>query len=177
MGGRRPSIRSWARGSCGARKGANSAARATTNSQAAESHSLELRLRLRVPGPACAVVKVVSAMAQSWVQEAIGQVDRQVHQDEDAGEGQHDALDKRQVTVDDRVDGHIAQALVCKEALDDDGAPDQKGELHAYQGKGGQGGVAQGFAQDDLDFGEAAHSGQHGVVLLEYFFEALLEQL
>ena len=70
--------------------------------------------------------------------------------DEQQREDQHDALDQRQVAVDHRVDRHVAEALVGEQPLDDDGAADQEGELHADQRQRRQGGVLQRLAQDDL---------------------------
>ena len=48
-------------------------------------------------------------------------------------EHQHQALDQRQIAIDDGVDRHIADARIGEDALDDHRAADQEGELHAGQ--------------------------------------------
>ncbi len=87
-------------------------------------------------------------MAEPRVQGGVEEVDDEVHRGEDHREEEHDALDQRQVAVDDGVDGHVAETLVGEEPLDDDGAADQEGELHADSVSVGRSGVGQRLAQD-----------------------------
>ena len=63
-----------------------------------------------------------------------------------SAEHQHEALDQRQVAVDHRLDRHVADARIGEDALDDHGAAEQEGELHAGQRQRRADGVAQRLA-------------------------------
>src|SRR5690606_30076084 len=169
MGGILSSIRSWARGSCGARNGAKTAASTTIRSHPAESHRRRFRRRPRVRGPECTGFIVVSAMTQPRVQKGVGQIDSQIHQDEDAGKRQDDTLYQWKVAVDDGVDRHIAQAFVGEQALDYDGTTYQKRKLHADERKCRQGRITKRLAEDHLNFREAAHTCKNRIVLFQHF--------
>ena len=95
--------------------------KADPGSQPPASHSRGLR-----PGREVRA----SSMAQPRIEQRIHHVDGEVDQHEEQREDQHDALDQRQVAIDDGVDRHVAEALVGKQPLDDDRAADEEGELH-----------------------------------------------
>ena len=76
-------------------------------------------------------------------------IDDHVHDDEESAENEHQPLDQRQVAVDHRVDRHVADAGIGEDALDDDRAADQEGELHAGQRQRRRDCVAQRLLQDE----------------------------
>src|SRR6516225_8521733 len=139
-GGRLPDIRSCSSGSCGAMTGARIAARRsrrmkppparTFGSRKSAARAWPSRRRVAAAGRGRAIS---SATIEARVQGDDAKVDREIDENEERAEDEHQPLDQRLVAVDHRVDRHIADAGISEDALDDHRAADQEGELHAGQ--------------------------------------------
>ena len=88
-------------------------------------------------------------MAQPRIGRDDEQIDNHVDDDEQRAEHQRQSLNQRQVAIDDGVDRHVADAGIGEDALDDDSAADQEGELHARQRQRRRDRVAQRLLQDE----------------------------
>ena len=136
-------MRSCSSGSCGAIQGAASASDAEQENEAAADDDLGIAQRSadsrRQRSARRCVAARRCARAPRQPCRSLGlssddeQIDAHVDQDEQRAEHQRQALDQRQVAIDDRVDRHIADAGIGEDALDDHRAADQEGELHAGQ--------------------------------------------
>ena len=85
---------------------------------------------------------------------------------EERGEGQYQALDQRKVAVDHRVDRHVADALIGKNALDQHGAAEQQRHLDATERNGRDQCIGKHLAQQDLRPREAAGAGDLRIILI-----------
>src|SRR5579883_1170839 len=125
-GGSKEERRSCSSGSWGARRGAASATITSSSSTA--------RPKRTRPLLSAAPSALRSTMTDPGIEQDVGHVDDEIERDEEHGEGEDEPLDERQVAVDDGADRHIADAGIAEDALDQHGAADDEGELHAAQG-------------------------------------------
>ena len=95
--------------------------------------------------------------------------------DEDDGENQHEPLDQRQIAIDHGLDRHVADAGIGEDALDNDRAADQEGELHAGQRERRADRVAQRLLQNEPQLGHALEPREQHIVLRHRFVERAFE--
>src|SRR2546423_10625011 len=96
-----------------------------------------------------AMAPVPSRQADARIEPAIEQIHEQVHEDEDGGDQQHQALNEVEIAARGGVDEELADAVDVEHLLGHDEAADQERELEADDGDDRQHGVAQRVAAHD----------------------------
>src|SRR5216684_2962387 len=123
-------------------------ARAPQATPVATGRSASPRLPPRIGRDFVGSVSPPSAMVSSGVpdpriQERIGQVHEEVHDDEGERRQQSEALHLLVVARDDGLDAEGAQARHGEERLHHDGAADEEADLEPHHGHGGDQGILQ----------------------------------
>src|SRR6516162_856449 len=131
--------RFWSSGSCGA-----------TSDAATSAPRMAAPTQRRAAPDAAAMSVRSSPMADPRVEQHVAEVDGEVGEDEEDREGEDQALDEREVAIDHRADGEIADPGIAEDPLDEHGAAEEEGELHAREGHRRDKRVAQGLADEDV---------------------------
>lgn len=88
-------------------------------------------------------------MSEPGVEEGDQKIDRDVDRNEDDGEYDHESLNERQIAIDHGLDRHVSNAGISENALDNNSAADEEGELDASERERWADRVAQRLLQDD----------------------------
>src|SRR5918994_2768895 len=111
----------------------------TRKTAAASAKGSRIKRRSARSGPAAgastsASVVAISGVPHARIEHRIGEVDRDVHEEDHAGGDEDAGLDDREVALDDRIDQELADARPAEHGLDDHGTIDDAGGEIARDG-------------------------------------------
>src|ERR1700733_1361321 len=190
IGGNVAANRFCASGSCGAISGANTARTISNRMKPPATTTLGSPSRRRAVdggfgsagaddvvevGDQCSTSPALR-VPQARIERCHREICPDIDQDEDQSEQQDQTLDQREIAVDDRVDGEIADARIGEDALNDHRAADQEGELHAGERQRRADRVAQRLLQHQAQFAKALDPRQQHVILQHRLLQGLLEK-
>src|SRR6266511_2640998 len=146
------SMRLCLAGSAGASHGAPAAATASTITTTSPVSAKRFRRKRTQVSADSVAGAFVCILYERWplalprdarVQRAVGEVHREIDEDESEGEHEHGALQEHVVAGEDRLDHQPPEARPRKDRFREDGAPHELAGLEAEQGEDGNGRIAE----------------------------------
>src|SRR3970282_1424027 len=116
----------------------------------------------------CAMGKFL-AESDARVEQAVEEVDAQVHEDHERGDDENERLNDRDVSLGDGIEDPSADTGDVEEEFEHDVAAQERGDGEADDRQDGDHGVLHCVADDDGAFPEALRPGGADVVLAEHF--------